>query len=85
MARVRWSSQVRRALASLPRRTLIELLRAVEKLEAFPEVGRLVEAGRYRGTRRLPLSPHYTLYYRVVGRERQVVLTAIRDARRRPV
>lgn len=85
MARVEWSQDVERTAFRLPRSAKTELLQAVENLRHFPEMGRLVPRGRYRGCRSLRIGAHWLLLYRVLGEERTCLLFAIRDARRRPV
>jgi len=85
MPNVEWSSRVERSLFQLPRSAQREVLAAVERLRSFPESGIMVREGRFRGSRRIVIRPHWDLYYRVVGSQRDVVLTAIRDSRRRPI
>ena len=85
MPEVRWSPAVERATFRLPAAARAELLRMIDRLRDFPEMGQPVTEGRFRGSRRLVIQPRWLLYYRVVGRGRTCVLTALRDARRRPV
>jgi plasmid stabilization system protein ParE len=84
MAEIRWTAPVERAAFRLPALAKADLRKAVAMLRVFPESGRLVSEGRYRGKRRIPLRPHWHLYYSVSGRDRSCTLIAIRDARRRP-
>ncbi|MGH2584549.1 MAG: type II toxin-antitoxin system RelE family toxin [Dehalococcoidia bacterium] len=85
MPNVEWSPRVERSLFRLPKSAQRQVLAAVERLRSFPDSGIMVREGRYRGTRRIVIRPHWDLYYRSVGSERTVILTAIRDSRRKPI
>lgn len=85
MPDVEWSPEVERAIFRLPPRSRALVLRAVATLRAFPESGRPIESGRFRGCRAVPIRPHWALYYRVIDADRTCRLTSLRDARRRPV
>ena len=85
MARVEWSQGAERdafGLSPTERRALIKLL---DLLRLFPEMGERVLEGHYRGQRRILIGSRWYLYYRVHGTEPVCSLAAIRHARRRPV
>lgn len=85
MSEVRWSRPVERASFRLSSRSRAEPLHVSRLLRDNLEMFRMVESGNWRGYRAAPLAPHWILYYRVSGPERNCLLAAIVDVRRRPV
>lgn len=85
MAEIGWSPAVDRAYRRLSIPDQAHFFRAIDRLRQFPESGKMVVEGRYRGCRGVPFGEHWLLYYRVVGPERRCVLRMIRHGSQRPV
>lgn len=85
MPDVRWSIEAERTSFGLPSADKRALIRAVQSLRLFPEMGEMVQTGRFRGQRRLLINNRWSVFYRVTGPERTCFISHIRAARRKPV
>ena len=81
MPNVYWSDEARATQDELPERVRHAIEERVAYIRQFPEMYPVIESGRYRGYRRMPVLRRYLVFYRTFGPNGSAFVRAIVHAR----
>lgn len=81
MPNVYWSDEARTFLDELPRRVRDVMEERAEYIRRFPDMYPVVQTGRYRGYRRIPIMGKYLVFNRTFGPNGNPFVRAIVRAR----